>query len=156
MYFWSKVKMNGGVNYKKQFRSQLQPIQWYLGAMTTATVCVCVLICLRETRCHSPTINKCATSPRMNACAFLSEHSVSSNRFTKTIMNKGLECVDKKTRTFNQIEKQTNRGHVSLCQGQKEQRSTSQKPFQKSVTTNPKVPWSYNDSNCMCVCVHLS
>ena len=72
-------------------------------------------------------------------------------------MNKGLECVDqKKTLTFNQIEKQTNRGHVSLRQGQKEQWSTSQKPFQKSVTTNPKVPWSYNNSNCMRVCARLS
>ena len=54
-----------------------------------------------------------------------------------------------KSLTFDQTEQQTNRGHVSLCQGQNEQWSTSHKPFQKSVATNPKVPWSYNANNYM-------
>ena len=225
MYFCAKVKMNDGMRHKSQFGSQLQQVQWYLGAITTATVCVFVLICLRETRYTSSKINKCAASPRMNArdqreheqlsensytnmptwashlsyldhiqkltpkqsfnllllmfvclcvpsskiytlqqlscvtkmhknaelvlsnvvrmtcCAWsvrvsiceclctgvhLCKHSVSSSGFTKTIMKKGLRRVDQnKSRTFDETEKRTNRGHVFLRQGQNERRNAS-------------------------------
>ena len=38
--------MNDGMRHESQFRSQLQQVRGYLGAITTATVCVFVLMCV--------------------------------------------------------------------------------------------------------------
>ena len=91
-----------------------------------------------------------------HVCIFRSVRSVRIALY-QNHNEKGSECADQnKSLSFDQTEKQTKRGHVFLVQGQNEWWSELQKAIQKSVTTYPKVPWSYRNSNCMRVRAHLS